>query len=223
MKIKSFFKILITSIIFSFILFLSAGKINYLQGWLFLSTNVISALMNFFTIQNNPELMAERSKVGDGAKSWDKTILGISALIYIANVIVAGLDSGRFLWSPDFPRYVFVIGIVFTLSGQAIFLMARNENHFFSSVVRIQKDRGHKVCDSGIYKIVRHPGYTGMIISHLGFPLITGSAFSWIGVILAIILLIIRTSLEDQTLQQELDGYKEYTQKTVKRLLPYIW
>ena len=223
MKIRILSKILITSLVFSLIFFLSAGKLHFSQGWIFLFTNVMSALMNFWTIRNNPELMEERSKVGEGAKRWDKAILGISALIYVGNVVIAGLDSGRYQWSPVFPTYYYAVGILLTLIGQAIFLTARNENHFFSSVVRIQNDRGHKVCDTGIYKIVRHPGYLGMIISHLGFPLITGSTYSLPGTLLAIILLIIRTYLEDQTLQKELTGYKEYTQKTPKRLFPFIW
>jgi protein-S-isoprenylcysteine O-methyltransferase Ste14 len=99
----------------------------------------------------------------------------------------------------------------------------RSQNNFFSTVMRIQKDRGHVVCDTGLYKIVRHPGYLGMIISLMGLPLITTSVWSIIPTFIAIILLLIRTSLEDKTLISELDGYAGYTRKTRYKLIPLVW
>ena len=110
-----------------------------------------------------------------------------------------------------------------TLIGQILFLTARSQNKFFSSVVRIQKKRGHVVCDTGLYKMVRHPGYLGMMISLMGIPLITTSVWSIYPTIIAIILLLIRTTFEDKTLISELDGYSEYTLKTRKKLIPLIW
>ncbi len=223
MKARFLMKALITSLIFSLILFLCAGKTNYFQGWVFLVINMITAIMNFWTIRNEPELITERSKVGEGAKSWDKKILAFSSVIYLLNIVIAGLDSGRFQWSPDFHWSTYVLGIIVTIFGQVVFLKARNENKFFSSVVRIQAEREHKVCDTGIYKIVRHPGYLGMIISLSGFPLLTGSLYSIIPTFFAIILLIIRTKLEDETLKNELSGYTEYSKKTKHKLIPKIW
>lgn len=223
MKTKFLFKALITSLIFSLILFISAGKTDYLEGWIFLITNLITALMNFYSIRNNVDLMTERSKVGDGSKSWDKKILAFSSLIYLLNIVIAGLDSGRFQWSPDFHWSFYGLGFVLMISGQVIFLSARNENKYFSSVVRIQTERGHVVCNTGLYKIIRHPGYLGMIISLSGFPLITGSLWSIIPTAIAIMLLIIRTKLEDETLKSELSGYIDYSQITKYRLFPKIW
>lgn len=223
MKAKFLIKVVITTLVFSAILFLCAGKMNYFQGWIFLATNVIGALMNFWTIRNDSELITERSKVGKGTKSWDKLILGLSSLTYLANIVVAGLDSGRFQWSPNFHWSIYVLGVVLTIIGQVVFLTARKENKYFSSVVRIQTDRGHSVCDTGIYKMVRHPGYLGMIISLAAIPLITGSIWSTIPTVTAIILLFIRTYFEDETLKKELSGYTEYTQKTRQRLIPKIW
>jgi protein-S-isoprenylcysteine O-methyltransferase Ste14 len=89
--------------------------------------------------------------------------------------------------------------------------------------VRIQKERGHVVCDTGLYKLIRHPGYLGMAISLMGLPLLTSSFWSIIPTALAIILMLVRTSLEDKTLQNELDGYIEYTLKTRYRLIPFVW
>jgi len=223
MKAKFLIKTLSTTLIFSLILFICAGKADYFQGWIFLATNILTVFMNFWTIRNEPELMIERSKVGEGAKSWDKLILGLSTLTYLINIVIAGLDSGRFQWTPKFHWSIYLLGIVLTIIGQAIFLSARKENKFFSSVVRIQVDRGHTVCDTGIYKIVRHPGYLGMIISLSGFPLITGSLWSIITTVIAVVLLIIRTCLEDESLKNELSGYIEYMQKTKQRLIPKIW
>lgn len=223
MKTKFLFKALITSLIFSLILFICAGKTNYFQGWIFLITNLITALMNFYTIRNEPELISERSKSGHGAKTWDKKILGISALIYLINIVIAGLDSGRFQWSPEFNWSLYVLGFILMIAGQVVFLSARKENKYFSSVVRIQTERGHIVCDTGLYKIIRHPGYIGIMISLSGFPLITGSLYSIITTFFSIILLIIRTRLEDETLKNELTGYIEYAEKTKYRFVPKIW
>jgi protein-S-isoprenylcysteine O-methyltransferase Ste14 len=108
-------------------------------------------------------------------------------------------------------------------SGQLLFLIAKKTNRFFSSVVRIQNDRGHTVCETGIYRFVRHPGYLGMIISWIGFPLLLGSVWSIIPIVFAIILLLVRTSLEDRTLIKELTGYSQYIQKTRYKLVPGIW
>ncbi|MGE5354774.1 MAG: methyltransferase family protein [Deltaproteobacteria bacterium] len=223
MKVKYFFKTIMTSLIFPVILFISAWKIDYVQGYVFLFANLFTALMNFWTIKNDTELMTERSKLGKDSKSWDKLILGLSAVTYLISVVIAGLDSGRFQWSPDFHCTIYLIGVVLMIIGQMIFLTARKENKYFSSVVRIQTDRGHSVCDTGIYKFVRHPGYFGMTISLSALPLLTGSVWSIIPIIIAIILLFIRTYLEDETLKKELSGYSDYAQKTRQRLIPKIW
>jgi protein-S-isoprenylcysteine O-methyltransferase Ste14 len=223
MKTKFLIKALLTSLFFTMILFISAWKINYWQGFVFLGTNLITGFMNFWTIRNDVELMTERSKVGEGAKSWDKIILGVSGVTYLLSVIIAGLDLGRFNWSPDFHWSICFIGFILTIIGQLIFLTARKENKYFSSVVRIQTDREHAVCESGIYKIVRHPGYLGMTVSLIAMPLLTCSVWSYIPIIISIILLIVRTYLEDETLKKELNGYTEYAQKTRKRLFPMVW
>lgn len=222
-KVKLLIKGFVTNLVFSVILFICAGRINYTQGWIFLSTNILATLMNYFTIHKNSELINERSKPGEGIKSWDKLLLGLSALIYVIIIVLAGLDSGRFLWTLNFNWNISISGVILTVIGQIIFLKARSQNNFFSSVVRIQKERGHVVCDTGLYKIVRHPGYLGMIISLMGLPLITTSVLSIIPTLIAIILLLIRTSLEDKTLINELDGYVEYTKKTRNKLIPLVW
>jgi len=216
-------KSLIGTLFFILILFISAGRINYWQGWLLVSINIVSVVINSLALLNNNELAEERSLAKSGTKSWDKKILGLSTITLIIIYIVAGLDSGRFQWSPKFHWSINAPGIVLIFLGEVIFLTAQKQNKFFSSVVRIQTDRGHTVCDTGIYKIVRHPAYFGMIISVAGIPLVLGSLWSFIPSVCSTILTLIRTSLEDKTLINELNGYREYTYKTPYKLLPYIW
>ena len=222
-RINFLIKGFVTNLVFTAILFISAGRLDYTQGWIFLSANLLSTLMNFFTIYKNSELLNERSKPGEGIKSWDKLLLGLSALVYVIIIVLAGLDSGRFQGALNFNWIVSISGVILLIIGQILFLTARSQNKFFSSVVRIQKDRGHVVCDTGLYKIVRHPGYLGMMISLMGLPLITTSIWSIIPTLFAIILLLIRTSLEDKTLINELDGYAGYTRKTRNKLIPLVW
>jgi len=107
--------------------------------------------------------------------------------------------------------------------GRSHFSYCPETKQIFSSVMRIQTDRGHTVCDTGIYKIIRHPAYFGMIVTAIGIPLILGSLWGFIPSIISIVLTLIRTSIEDKTLLNELNGYREYSHKTRYKLFPYIW
>jgi protein-S-isoprenylcysteine O-methyltransferase Ste14 len=137
-------------------------------------------------------------------------------------VIVAGLDH-RYGWSPVFPLWLIVLGFLLILLGYAFATWALIENRFFSSVVRIQVDRGHVVCDSGPYRIVRHPGYAGNVLALPGIVLALSSMWTIIPAVAALIIAVIRTVLEDQTLQDELPGYRDYTQRVRYRLIPRIY
>jgi protein-S-isoprenylcysteine O-methyltransferase Ste14 len=205
------------------ILFISAGRIDYWQGWIYVAIGLTMALISYTALRIDDELMNERSKPGQGTKKWDKPILGFLFLITIIMFITAGLDSGRYHWSPHFHSSLCVLGAILTIAGQLLFLIAQKQNKFFSSTVRIQTERDHTVCETGLYKVVRHPAYLGNLIQSLGFPLLFGSLWSTIPVTFSILLLIIRTSLEDKTLLNELKGYREYILKTRYRIIPYIW
>lgn len=180
-------------------------------------------ILNYTALKIDSDLLTERSKPGEGTKKWDKVILGLSFLISITMYLIAGLDSGRYHWSPKFHWSLFLSGLILTVCGQLLFLFAQKQNKFFSSTVRIQYDREHTVCEDGLYKMVRHPAYLGTIIQSLGFPLFFESIWSIIPVVLLISLQIIRTYFEDNTLTEELRGYVEYSDKTRFRLIPYIW
>ncbi len=223
MKFRFLIKISITALAFSAILFLSAGTIDYTQGWFFLITYVFLALINFWIIRNDTELLIERLTFKNNIKSWDKVILGFIVLFYLISITTAGLDSGRFHWTSHYHWAIYAIGSMLTIVGQMIFLTARKENKYFSTFVRIQTDRGHVVCETGIYRFVRHPGYLGMTLFLLALPLLTGSLWCLIPIIVTVILLLTRTYLEDETLKKELAGYISYSQKTKQRLIPKVW
>ena len=174
-------------------------------------------------LHQRPDLASERSRPGPGAQAWDKRLLGLGLLLSVAMLITAGLDSGRFHWTPRVPWGWAALGAGLILAGMVLFLRALQENPFFSAVVRVQRERGHSVCDSGPYRIVRHPGNAGMILGTLGFPLLFGSGWSALPALLSVALMVARTRLEDAFLQQELPGYREYQRATRHRLIPGLW
>lgn len=157
-------KTFVATLLFAAILFLSAGSLDSAPAWWYLWTTLITTLFNVVSIRGNDPLMKERSAPGDGTKEWDKKILAVSFLMSIAALVVGGLDSGRFFWSSPMPFWSSVVGASLMIVGNGIFLLARKQNAFFSSVARIQTERGHAVIDSGLYAIIRHPGYLGMFI-----------------------------------------------------------
>ena len=223
MKTSYLLKHFIGTFIFFIIIFISAGRIDYWQGLIYVIIGLIMGLLNYTVLRIDSELLDERSKPGEGTKKWDKTILGLLFLITISMYITAGLDSGRYHWSPNFHWSLCLLGIILTILGQLTFLIAQKQNKFFSSTVRIQTNREHIVCETGLYKIVRHPAYQGSIIQSLGFPLLFGSLWSIIPIGLSIILIITRTNWEDKTLKNELKGYLEYSYKTRYKIIPYVW
>jgi protein-S-isoprenylcysteine O-methyltransferase Ste14 len=220
MKTSYLVKQITGTLLFFSILFISAGRIDYWQGLIYVIIGLIMFSLNNTVFRIDSELLAERSKPGEGTKKWDKAILGLSFLVTISMYITAGLDSGRYHWSPDFHWSMYLTGIILTIAGQLLFLIAQKQNKFFSSTVRIQKDREHIVCENGLYKFVRHPAYMGSVIQTLGFPLLFGSLWSLIPICLMIFLLLTRTSLEDKTLKNELQGYPEYSKKTRYKVIP---
>lgn len=223
MKQGLFIKQFVGTLVFYAAIFISAGYFMYLPGLVYAAIGVVMIILNYSLLKPDPELAAERSKPGEGAKQWDKIVLGLSFLSTISMYCVAGLDSGRFLWSPEFPWTLFAAGIILTIAGQLLFLIAQKQNKFFSSTARIQSERGHTVCDTGLYSFVRHPAYMGSTIQTIGFPLLFGSLWSEIPAACLVLLQIIRTALEDKMLRNDLDGYQAYASKTRYRLIPFVW
>ena len=205
------------------LVFICAGHIIYWQGWLYTAMTIIMLVFSFLSIKNNPELINERLNPGKGTKSWDKVYWIVSTPLFFIMMIISCLDAGRFRWSPELPSWVYGAAIIIYLAGNAIFIQARRANRFFSTVVRIQSDRGQEVCQIGPYRYVRHPGYLGGFLFTAVTPLLFGSLWGLILVSITVVLMIIRTNLEDKTLEEELKGYKEYKGKVKYKVIPYIW
>ena len=207
-------------------LLVCGGDLGWWQAWIYSLLLVAAGIGgHIWAEQRHPGLMAERQNTDNiqSAKTWDKVLAPLMALsIGYPLVIVAGLDH-RYGWSPEFPLWLIVLGFVLISLGYAFATWALVENRFFSSVVRIQTDRGHVVCDSGPYRIVSHPGYAGSILSLPGIVLALCSVWTLIPAAVALIIAVIRTSLEDQTLQEELPGYRDYAQRVRYRLIPGMY
>lgn len=203
------------------ITFIGAGRIDYWQGWIYNGLNIIFLLLSYFLLSR--ELIEERLKPKEGMKKWDKIYYIVSIPVYFAILIISILDGGRFDWEPRIPILVVIIGVVVYTIGQIIVLWAKKVNKFFSTVVRIQKDRGQTVCKDGPYRFVRHPGYLGGLLYIIVTPIVLSSFWGLIPAVIAVVLLFIRTYLEDKTLQRELEGYTDYTNEARYRLLPGIW
>jgi protein-S-isoprenylcysteine O-methyltransferase Ste14 len=208
------------------VLLLSGGDLVWWQAWVYFLLIVAAGPGGrIWAERRHPGLLAERQNMEkiQSAKAWDKVLAPLMALsLSFPLVIVAGLDH-RFGWSPIFPLWLIVLGFLLISLGYSFAAWALAENRFFSSVVRIQTDRGHVVCDSGPYRIVRHPGYAGNIVALPGMVLALSSMWTLIPVAVALIIAVIRTVLEDQTLQNELPGYRDYARRVRYRLIPGIY
>lgn len=203
------------------VVFISAGRLDYWQGWAYVGLNIVFLLLAYLTLSS--DLIQERLEPEKGVEKWDRLLQKVSIPVFLVILIISILDGGRFHWHPQIPSYITIVGIFFYIIGQAIFLWAKNVNKFFSAVVRIQKDRGQTVCKEGPYRYIRHPGYLGSLIYLSVTPLVLGSFWGLILVIIPFILLLIRTNLEDDTLKKELDGYTEYAREVKYKILPGIW
>jgi len=208
------------------ILFLSAGRLNWWEAWVYLISTLLILIASRVTMFiKDPDLIIERMSASkkENVKTWDKVFVPVAALyLPLITLVVTGLDK-RFGWSGDMPNPVQMIAFFITFAANLFATWASFVNRFFSSHVRIQYDRGHAVIKEGPYRWIRHPGYTGVIISWLATPIFFGSWWAWIPTGLIVLTYIIRTVFEDRTLQAELPGYKRYTKEVPYRLIPGIW
>jgi len=204
-------------------MFWSAGRIDWWAAWAVLAVWVVwYAAVDYVILRFNPDLMLERMAPPKQAKGWDRTLLSIIRLIELARYILAGLDQ-RYGWTEGFPVTAQMIAVVVCFLCTGLYVWAMASNAFFSQVVRVQADRGHTVATGGPYSYVRHPSYAGMILFELALSTVLASWWAIIAGGLCSVLFILRTDLEDRTLQAELPGYKEYARGVRYRLAPGIW
>jgi len=205
------------------LMLLSVGKWNWIWGWIYIILLTLALAAHVFVlVPINPALLADRAKGirQPGTKRWDIWLTTIASLSFTAIMIVAGLDE-RWSWTGMISIGWHIAGIFLFIANWVFFLWAMASNPFFSEGVRIQEN--HQVAKRGPYRLVRHPGYFGNLIGCIGQPLLFGSWWACIPAILTILVFIIRTALEDKTLQEELDGYSDYVKQVRYRLLWGIW
>lgn len=204
-------------------LFWSAGRIDWWPAWaligLMLAWTTATAIV---ILRFSPDLLADRLGPRTGAESWDLAIMSIVGVTTLVRLIVAGLDQ-RYGWTSGIPMMAQIAGLVVSALGYALVVWATASNAFFSQVVRIQSERSHGVATGGPYRYVRHPAYLGTILYELAVPVLLASWWALIVGVFNAILFILRTALEDRTLQAELTGYDDYASQVGYRLLPGIW
>ena len=213
-------------LLLSAVIFLAAGTLRWPMGWVYCGLTVTASLVSRGIVALvHPDLLSERGQFrrAEDVKSWDRPLsLAVGLLVPLVVLIVIGLDK-RWSWSPLLPSWLAPLALVVAILSYAFATWAMVTNRFFSGVVRIQKDRGHHVVAGGPYRIVRHPGYAGGAMSMIATPLLLGSLWALIPAAGYIVLIVVRTRLEDRTLQEELPGYREYAQRTRYRLMPGLW
>lgn len=205
--------------------FAASGRWGDRRAWIYFAAGAFYYLFAVsFVVARHPrfiEIVNARGGHGKGTKGWDKTIGVLLALMYVVLPITAGLDV-RFRWAALSRAWLAPGILLFVLSGM-LGHWAMLANPFFEKTVRIQEERGHQVATGGPYRFVRHPGYVAFIVMAFALPLGVGSAWGLAAAAVNAALIVVRTALEDRTLQRELPGYPQYAQQTRYRLLPGLW
>jgi len=212
-------------VIVPFLPLLISGRWNWWEAWAYAIICVLGFVISrWLAARRNPDLLAERARFmrHEDAASWDKLLAPLVGLGGGLIPLIAGLDM-LLGWSPAFALPAKIMALILVLSGYALGSYALIANRYFSGMVRIQTDRGHQVVSSGPYRWVRHPGYAGALLTYLATPILLDSLWAFLPVAFITVVLVIRTRLEDETLQDQLEGYHDYAQRVRYRLLPGVW
>ena len=203
-------------------LFLPAWTLKWFEGWLFLGMLIIiKVLGDAWIYKTQPGLLVKRaSHSRQSTKVWDKILAPLVALSSLGISVVAGFDE-RLGWSSFERPWVTWVGLSFLVLSSAMIFWAMRSNAFFDGTVNIQE--GHRVAMRGPYQFVRHPGYLGMFFMCMSIPLALDSMVAYIPAVFFVLVLFLRTWLEDRTLCKELPGYAEYAEQVKFRLFPNIW
>jgi protein-S-isoprenylcysteine O-methyltransferase Ste14 len=206
------------------LLFGGAGRLDWSWAWVYFGISLATlAIGGAILLRTSPEMVAERGRPRGGMRGWDKVLSSVWLVAgFLALPLVAGLDA-RFGWTHALSASWHAAGAVALAVGYGLIMWAMRTNAYFSTVVRIQGERGHAVCSSGPYRCVRHPGYVGYTLLFLAMPILLGSYWALVPWLAGSISMVIRTALEDRMLHAELPGYQKYARKVRYRLVPGIW
>ena len=206
------------------ILFGIVGRWDWWPGWALSAIYILwSVLTAAFILPVHPEMLAERARIHPDQRKWDLTLLWLMGVAMLLEYTLACLDV-RLGWTGPLPLGVHLGGLALAFIGYDLLLVwSMVTNAFFVATYRIQSERQHAVVSSGPYHWVRHPGYLGTILMHLGVSFLLGSLWALIPGMLAAAVLVIRTALEDKALHAELPGYSDYAARVRWRLLPGVW
>ncbi len=210
--LRAIIQMLLFIVVIPFLPLLISWRCDWWEAWAFAGINIVGfAVSRMLAARRHPDLIAERARFMryENAKQFDRILAPLVGMGGGVMPLIAGLDE-LFGWSPAFSLSVKIMSIVLILAGYMLASYALIENRFFSGMVRIQTDRGHHVISGGPYRWIRHPGYAGSLITYPVIPLLLDSYWIFLPAALIIILLFIRTYLEDNTLQKELPGYSDY-------------
>jgi protein-S-isoprenylcysteine O-methyltransferase Ste14 len=220
---KRFLQIGFQLLILAAALFISSWRWDWGMAWAFVGVSAgVLIVGGIGLLKINPELVAERTRMGESTKGWDKVLTVLYGLMGITTLFVSGLDK-RFGWSGGIPLAVQLAALILFTLGDLSAFWAMWSNAFFTTTVRIQDERGHAVATNGPYRYVRHPGYSGWLLCNIVPPLILDSLWAFVPAALTAGIILIRTAAEDRMLHKELPGYSEYAQQTRYRLLPGVW
>jgi protein-S-isoprenylcysteine O-methyltransferase Ste14 len=212
-------------VVFPFLPLLISKHWDWWEAWVYAITTIMAfALSRVIAARRHPDLIAERAGFlqHENTKLWDKRLASLGLLCGSLVPLVIGLDA-LYAWSPLFSLPLKIALLVLILAGYVLGSYAFIENAYFSAEVRVQSDRGHQVVSNGPYRWIRHPGYAGSLLTTLVIPLFLDSPWAILPAMFSIILLVIRTNLEDQALWNELEGYRDYAMRVRYRLFPGIW
>lgn len=222
-------KMLVGQLVYLFLffalpLFLAAGTIAWLAGWIYLVLFFsFTFALTFWLLRYNPDLLKERMTMGrSDQKAWDKVGMALLFVVFLAWLVLMPLDAVRFHWS-YVPVWLQGVGAIVLVCSFYLFFATFRENSYLSPMVRIQEDRGQMVVSTGPYHYVRHPMYAAALIFLLGTALLLGSGLGLLWVLILGGMIAGRAVLEERTLRQELQGYDAYMAQVKYRLIPHVW
>ncbi len=216
-------RLALTTVAYGLMLFACAGTFAWPAAWAYLGLMTVMLAGYMVILGRHPDLVAERRRPPADAKRWDKPLVAvIGGVGPLALLLACGFDR-RFHWSPQMSAAWNAAGLLLIGLGGALSNRAVAANRFFSAIIRIQRDRGHHVVDTGPYRLVRHPGYLASIVHMPGVALALGSLWALTIAAAIGVVVVVRTALEDRTLRAELEGYAEYAGRVRYRLLPGVW